>query len=106
MNQLDQDVHDLKERKKMLMSLERLMQNQDFRLVILKNFLNEHPLKLVYSKGRIPLDPQVALNIDRQLDCVAMFKLYLESTLEELSNIDFKIMEAEQLRDDTIQGKL
>lgn len=106
MNQLDKDVNDLKERKKMLMSLERLMQNSDFRLVILKDFLTEHPLKLVYGKGRIPLDPQVALNIDRQLDCVAMFKLHLENTLEELSTIDLKIMEAEQLRDDTIQGKI
>ena len=99
MNKLDQDIHDLKEEKKLLQSLERLLYNSDFKKVIMDDFLTKHPLALVLSKGQLPLDPQTNQDIDRQLDCVALFKLYLDQRISRIADIDLLISDAETLRD-------
>ena len=104
MNKLDQDIHDLKEEKKLLQSLERLLYNSDFKKVIMDDFLTKHPLTLVLSKGKLLLDPQTNQDIDRQLDSVAMFKLYLDQRISRIAVIDDKIIEAETLRDETTRN--
>lgn len=100
MNKLDQDIYDLKEDKKVLLSLERLMTNADFKRVILDDYLTKHPLNLVHRKGVLKLDPQTNQDIDRQLDCVALFKMYLDQRISEIADIDIKIHQAETLRDE------
>lgn len=100
MNKLDQDIYDLKEEKKVLLSLERLMTNADFKRVILDDYLTKHPLNLVQSKGVLKLDPQTNQDIDRQLDCVALFKMYLDNRISEIADIDIRIDQAETLRDE------
>ena len=100
MNKLDQDIYDLKEDKKVLLSLERLMTNADFKRVILDDYLTKHPLNLVNSKGVLKLDPQINQDIDRQLDCVALFRMYLTNRISEIADIDIRINQAETLRDE------
>ena len=100
MNKLDQDIYDLKEAKKVLLSLERLMTNADFKRVILDDYLTKQPLNLVHSKGVLKLDPQTNQDIDRQLDCIALFKMYLDNRISEIADIDIKIHQAETLRDE------
>ena len=100
MNKLDQDIHDLKEEKKLLQSLERLLYNSDFKKVIMDDFLTKHPLTLVLSKGQLLLDPQTNKDIDRQLDSVALFKLYLDKRISRIADIDLLISDAETLRDE------
>lgn len=100
MHELDQHILDLRKDKEMLLALERLLINPDFKKVILDGFLVKHPLALVQSKGVIPLDAEVAKGIDRQLDCVALFKLYLSNQEARIKDIDIKINEAEILRDE------
>ena len=100
MNKLDQDIHELKEEKKLLQSLDRLLYNSDFKKVIMDDFLTKHPLTLVLSKGKLLLDPQANQDIDRQLDCVALFKLYLDQRISRIADIDLLISDAETLRDE------
>lgn len=100
MNELDKHIYDLKEDKKVLQSLERLMTNSDFKRVILNDFLVKHPLSLVMSKGRLNLEDETKHNIERQLDCIALFKMYLDTRVSEIADIDMKIIEAETLRDE------
>ena len=100
MNKLDQDIHELKEEKKLLQSLDRLLYNSDFKKVIMDDFLTKHPLTLVLSKGQLPLDPKTNQGIDRQLDCVALFKLYLDQRISRIADIDLLISDAETLRDE------
>lgn len=100
MNALDKDIYELKEDKKVLQSLERLLTNSDFKKVIMDDFLTKHPLALVMSKGQMPLNPQTNLDIDRQLDCVALFKMYLENRIADIADIDLRISNAETLRDE------
>ena len=100
MNKLDKDIHDLREEKKVLLSLERLMTNADFKRVIMDDYLTKHPLDLVNRKGVLKLDPQTNQDIDRQLDCVALFKMYLDNRISEIADIDIRINQAETLRDE------
>lgn len=100
MNQLDKTIRDLREQKAVLQSLERLIVNSDFKKVILDDFLSKHPLELVLRKGQLNLDPQLNQDIDRQLECVALFKMYLDKRIDELDSIDTRILEAEHLRDE------
>lgn len=104
MNQLDKDIYELKEERKVLLSLERLLLNQDFKKVILEDFLTKHPLILIQGKGKLNLDPQQDQDINRQLDCVALFKMYLDSKISEIADIDIKISNAETLRDQQTSG--
>lgn len=98
MNKLDQDILDLQELKRTLVSLERLNRNPDFQRVILKNFLEEHPLALIKSKGVLGIKPETVVDIERQLDCVALFNKYLQDLNAQIADIDLKIAEAETLR--------
>lgn len=100
MNDLDRDIHKLKEDKRVLQSLERLLYNADFKKVIMDDFLTKHPLNLIQGKGRLNLDPQTNQDIDRQLDCVALFKMYLDNRIAEIADIDININNAETLRDE------
>ena len=52
------------------------------------------------SKGRLNLDTETNLNIERQLDCIALFKMYLDNRVSEIADIDIKIHQAETLRDE------
>lgn len=104
MNKLDIDIEELKKEKRVLQSLERLLTNIDFKKAILDTYLNTHPLDLVMSKGVLNLDPQFNQDIDRQLDSVAMFKLYLDQRISRIAVIDDKIIEAETLRDETTRN--
>lgn len=104
MNQLDREIFDLKEEKRTLASLERLLINPDFKKVIEDDFLTKHPLDLVMSKGKLSLDPEYEKDIDRQLECVALFKMYLQSKASRIADIDLEISEAETLRDQQTQG--
>ena len=97
MNKLDQDILDLQELKKTLVSLERLNRNPDFQRVILKNFLEEHPLALVKSKGTLGIKPETIVDIERQLDCVALFNMYLQNLNAQIADIDLRVVEAEAL---------
>ena len=105
MNQLDKDIFDLKEDKKVLLSLERLLINPDFVKVIQGDFLTRHPLELIQGKGKLNLDPQTNLDIDRQLECVALFKMYLDNRISQLADIDIRISDAETLRDEQTRNK-
>lgn len=104
MNQLDREIFSLKEEKKTLVSLERLLINPDFKRVIEDDFLSKHPLDLIMSKGRLSLDPEYERDIDRQLECVALFKMYLQNKASRIADIDLAISEAETLRDQQTQG--
>lgn len=104
MNQLDREIFNLKEEKKTLVSLERLLINPDFKRVIEDDFLSKHPLDLIMSKGRLSLDPEYERDIDRQLECVALFKMYLQNKASRIADIDLSISEAETLRDQQTQG--
>lgn len=98
MRQIDREILDLKEEKQLLMSLERLMLNADFKKVILEGYLKKHPLQLLKGKGVLGLNPQTNEDIDRQLDSVALFDMYLNSKCLEIADIDYKIDQAETLR--------
>ena len=104
MNQLDREIFNLKEEKKTLVALERLLINADFKRVIEDDFLSKHPLDLIMSKGRLSLDPEYERDIDRQLECVALFKMYLQNKASRIADIDLAISEAETLRDQQTQG--
>ena len=104
MNQLDREIFNLKEEKKTLVALERLLINPDFKRVIEDDFLSKHPLDLVMSKGRLSLDPEYERDIDRQLECVALFKMYPQNKASRIADIDLAISEAETLRDQQTQG--
>lgn len=104
MNPLDKDIYELNQDKKRLQSLERLLTNPDFKLAIMDDFLVRHSLKLVKSKGKLGIDPQTNLDIDRQLDSVALFGMWLDRRISDLQSIDKEIMEAEALRDQQTQG--
>ena len=104
MNPLDQDIQDLRKEKELLISLDRLMMNSDFKRVILSDYLNKHPIDLVLSKGKLNITPAQQLDTDRQLDAVALFKMYLDSKLTQIADIDIKILDAETLRDRQNQG--
>lgn len=96
---LHQEVLDLRKKKEELASLERLLLNADFRRFILEGYLSKHPLNLVKSKGQLGIEPQVTMDIERQLDAVALFDMYLNHQRNLLDTIDHRIMEAEELRD-------
>lgn len=100
MNKLDQDILNLRKEKDILVSLDRLLINPDFKKVVLDEFLTKHPIDLLNGKGVLNLDPQTNLDIDRQLECVALFKMYLENQISKLADIDYRIAEAETLRDE------
>ena len=100
MNQLDKDIYELKEEKKVLQSLERLLHNSDFKKVIMDDFLTKHPLRLIQGKGVLNLDPQLNQDIDRQLDCVALFKMHLDQLTSRIADIDYRISDAETLREE------
>lgn len=100
MNELDRDIYKLKEEKKVLVALDKLLYNSDFKKVIMDDFLTNHPLELIQGKGRLSLDPQTNLDIDRQLDCVALFKMYLDQRIAKIADIDLLISNAETLRDE------
>ena len=100
MNDLDKDIIKLRKDKDVLMSLDRLMVNPDFKKVIMKDFLVDHPLALIEGKGVLKLDPQTNQDIDRQLDCVALFRMYLNSQVSSIADIDLHISSAETLRDE------
>lgn len=106
MNQLDQNILDLREEKKLLQSLERLLVNADFKKVILDGFLKSYPLSVVMNRGKLSLEPQESLDIERQLDSVALFNLYLENKISQLADIDVKIHEAETLREQQTIGNI
>lgn len=99
MHELDRNILELREEKKVLQSLERLLVNPDFQKVILDDFLTKHPLSLLKGKGRLNLTPEANLDIDRQLECVALFQMYLETKTSQIADIDIKIHDAETLRD-------
>lgn len=100
MNKLDQDILNLRKEKEVLHSLEKLLINSDFKKVILDEFFTKHPIDLLQGKGVLNLDPQTNLDIDRQLECVALFKMYLDNQISKLADIDYRIAEAETLRDE------
>ncbi|WAW11651.1 hypothetical protein nACB1_007 [Acinetobacter phage nACB1] len=100
MRPIDEEILDLRKRKEMLVSLERLMINSDFKKVINEYYLSKHPLDLIKLKGQLPLDPTLNLSIDRQLDAIALFGLYLDNAMFELPDIDLKIEEAITRRDE------
>lgn len=100
MNALDKQIVHLRARKDMLIALDRLTMNADFQKVIHEYYLKQHPLELVMLKGQTPLDPTLNASIDRQLDAVALFRMYLANTLDELPDIDLKLNEAIALRDE------
>lgn len=104
MNQLDKDIYELREEKKVLQSLDKLMNNPDFKKVILEDFLVAHAISLVHSKGRLGLEPSVNQDIDKQLECVAMFKMYLDSKVSKIADIDVLIHNAETLRDEQLRN--
>lgn len=104
MNPLDRDIYELNQDKKRLQALERLLVNPDFKLAIMDDFLIQHPLNLVKSKGKLGIDPQTQLDTERQLDSVALFSMWLDKRISQLQSIDNDIMEAEALRDREIQG--
>lgn len=64
------------------------------------DYLTKHPLTLVLSKGRLLLSPQTNEDINRQLDSVALFKLYLDNRISRIADIDLLISDAETLRDE------
>ena len=96
---LHQEVLELRQKKEELVSLEKLLLNADFRKFILGGYLQTHALSLVMSKGQLGIEPQQLRDIDRQLDAVALFDMYLTQQRNLLESIDEKIMEAEDLRD-------
>lgn len=98
MNPLDKDIFDLQELKKTLLSLDRLNRNPDFQRVILKKFLEEHVIDLVKSKGMLGIKPETLVDIERQLDCAALFNKYLQDLNAQIADIDLRISEAETLR--------
>ncbi len=100
MNKLDQDIQDLKVEKQLLESLNRLLNNSDFKRVIMDDFLSKHPLRLIQGKGVLKLDPQINQDIDRQLDGVALFKMYLDQLTSGIADIDYRISDAETLREE------
>ena len=100
MKPIDQEIFDLRKRKEMLVAFERLMLNSDFQKVIKEYYLYKHPLDLVKLKGQVPLEESLNLSIDRQLDAVALFGMYLDNLSFELPDIDLKIEEAMTRRDE------
>lgn len=94
MKPIDQEILDLRQRKDMLIAFERLQHNSDFKKVINEFYLCKHPLELVALKGQTPLDPTLNTSIDRQLDAVALFGMYLNNLSFESPDIDLKIEEA------------
>lgn len=104
MHPLDKDIFQLREDKKVLEALERLIQTPDFKKVFFDDFMTKHPLRLLKGKGALNLDPQVNQDIDRQLECVALFNMYLDQRISEIADIDVKILDAETLREQQIQG--
>ena len=104
MNQLDKDIFNLREEKKTLEALERLLGNRDFQRVIMDDYMTKEPLRLLKGKGVLKLDPQTNQDIDRQLDTVALFSMDLDNRISELRSIDYRIQEAETLRDEQTKG--
>ena len=104
MNKLDQDIQDLKVEKQLLESLNRLLNNSDFKRVIMDDFLIKHPLRLIQGKGVLKLDPQINQDIDRQLDGVALFKMYLDQLTSGIADIDYRISDAETLREEQLRN--
>lgn len=100
MNQLDRDIQDLKHRKIMLSSLEKLMHNPDFKKVILEYYLKELPVELVMQKASLTIEQAQLDAIDLQLRSIAMFKYFLDTHTSQIADIDIKISEAETLRDE------
>lgn len=100
MSQIDNDILELRELKTVLTSLERLYINPDFKRVILDEFLTQHPVNLVQGLGRLNLEPQTKLDIERQLECIALFKMYLDNLKSQIADIDIRIADAETLRDE------
>lgn len=100
MKPIDKEIFDLRKRKDMLVCFERLSINPDFQKVIKEYYLSKHALDLVHQKGQLPLDPNLNLSIDRQLDAIALFGLYLDNLAFELPDIDLKIEEAMTRRDE------
>src|SRR5574343_82798 len=100
MKPIDQEIFDLRKRKEMLVDFERLMINSDFQKVIKDYYLRKHPLDLVKLKGQVHLEESLNLSIDRQLDAVALFGMYLDNLSFELPDIDLKIEEAMTRRDE------
>ena len=100
MKPIDQEILDLRKRKEMLVAFERLMINSDFQKVIKEYYLCKYPLALVKLKGQVPLEESLNLSIDRQLDAVALFGMYLDNLSFELPDIDLKIEEAMTRRDE------
>lgn len=106
MNQIDKEILELREEKKVLQSLDRLMINEDFKRVILEDYIQRHSVDLNLSKGRLSLDPQTLLDIDRQLDAIALLNMYLASKHTRLADIDIEIVEAETLREQQTTGNI
>lgn len=104
MNKLDQDIQDLKVEKQLLESLNRLLNNSDFKRVIMDDFLTKYPLRLIQGKGVLKLDPQINQDIDRQLDGVALFKMYLDQLTSGIADIDYRISDAETLREEQLRN--
>ena len=100
MKPIDQEILGLRKRKEMLVAFERLMINSDFQKVIKEYYLCKHPLDLEKLKGQVPLEESLNLSVDRQLDAVALFGMYLDNLSFELPDIDLKIEEAMTRRDE------
>lgn len=97
--QLHIELLSLREKKEELLALQRLLLNPDFKRVILDGYLGKHPIALTMSKGQLGLEPSISKDIDRQLDSVALFNMYLNQQRNALDTIDEQIMETEELRD-------
>lgn len=104
MNKYDKDILELQRRKSMLDALDRLQHNADFKKVIFEGYLREHPLELLKAKGVLKLDQEINQDINKQLDSVAMFGMYLENCLREIPDIDLRIQESEDARNNYLKG--
>lgn len=100
LKQLDQRVRDEKRTIDLGQSLTRLLNNRDFKKVILDGYLKEEAIRLVSVKQAPNVQSKEAQeSILRQIDAIGCFQDYLREVERQVQGAIKSIEDAEELRE-------
>lgn len=100
---LDDRIKECKKTVALGQSLERLLNNRDFKAVILEGYFREEAIRLVSAKGDPNLQsPEIQASIIRQIDAIGSVQDFLRLISSQADQAIKMIEDAEALREEIL----
>lgn len=105
LQELDYLIKESKKTIELGASLNRLMNNKDFKAVILDGYLREEAIRLVNLKGspEIEGDPKKEAAVMKQIDSIGSFAGYLRTVFQMTQRAEKELVDCEQTREELLQ---